>query len=454
MINSIIQSIIENKDFLEKSLENSIKNNEISMFSRDLRKVFDEAGRKTIVGILEAVDKILFENQRRKLEYETKDLRKRTIITEYGNIEYIRRYYRSRITKEYVYLTDEKLGIEKNERITKDVESKIIENAHDMSYSKAGKKAVNEEIISPTTVMKKLRKEELKVEIQEEKKQIKRIYIEADEDHVTERGNKVGMPKLIYVHEGNYTKGNRHILRNVHYIGCLGKNSEELWIEVAEYIDKKYDVKNIERVYIGGDGASWIKEGLNWIEKSKFVLDKFHLLKYVNQATVDFPQYRSKIWYNINIYDPISLENIFKEIIKKTADEKRREKVKDSWKYIKNQWEGIEIYETEGKYLKGCSAEGHISHVYADRMSSRPRTWCDEGIDKMSRLRVFVSNGGKIYEELIKRKKINTKLKKYDKIIARNIKTDVEEAKTYTFEIEKTGMHSNIRKILSKIMYG
>ena len=59
MINSIIQSIIENKDFLEKSLENSIKNNEISIFSRDLRKVFDEAGRKTIVGILETVDKII-----------------------------------------------------------------------------------------------------------------------------------------------------------------------------------------------------------------------------------------------------------------------------------------------------------------------------------------------------------------------------------------------------------
>ena len=60
----------------------------------------------------------------------------------------------------------------------------------------------------------------------------------------------------------------------------------------------------------------------------------------------------------------------------------------------------------------------------------------------------------KSLEKLIKRKKINTKLKKYDKIIARNIKTDVEEAKTYTFEIEKTGMHSNIRKILSRIMYG
>ncbi len=100
-----------------------------------------------------------------------------------------------------------------------------------------------------------------------------------------------------------------------------------------------------------------------------------------------------------------SLENSIKNN-RKTEDDKRKEKVKDSWKYIKNQWDGIEIYETEGKYLKGCSAEGHISHVYADRMSSRPRTWCDDGIDKMSRLRVFVSNGGKIYEELIKKKKI------------------------------------------------
>lgn len=99
------------------------------------------------------------------------------------------------------------------------------------------------------------------------------------------------------------------------------------------------------------------------------------------------------------------------------------------------QWKGIEIYETDGKYLKGCSAEGHISHVYADRMSSRPRTWCDDGIDKMSRLRVFVSNGGKIYEELIKRKKINTKLKEYDKIIERHIKNVVIEEKHYTLSL-------------------
>ena len=453
MINSIIQIIIENKDFLEKSLEESVKASEISMFSKDLRKVFDEAGRKTLVGILESIDTVLFESTKRKQEYETKDLRTRTLMTDYGNIEYIRRYYRNKKTKEYVYLADEKMGIEKNERIMKDVESKIIEFAHDISYAKTGKQVVGNEIISPTTVMEKVRREELKVETKEEKKQIKRLYIEADEDHVSERNKKIGMPKLVYIHEGSYRKGNRNILKNIHYIGCLGKNSEELWLEVAEYIDKKYDMKNIEKIYISGDGAKWIKEGLNWIDKSEFVLDKFHLLKYINQATVEFPEYRSKLWYNINIYDPISVENIFKEIIRKTEDEKRKEKVIYSYKYVMNQWSGIEIYEKDGKYLKGCSAEGHISHVYADRMSSRPRTWSDDGIDKMSRLRTFKSNGGNVYEKLIKNKKVNKKLKKYDKIIARNIKKDVVNLTEMRIPVMYKGERTGTRELLKNILY-
>ena len=96
MINSIIQIIIENKDFLEKSLEESVKASEISMFSKDLRKVFDEAGRKTLVGILESIDTVLFESTKRKQEYETKDLRNRRLMTDYGNIEYLRRYYRNK----------------------------------------------------------------------------------------------------------------------------------------------------------------------------------------------------------------------------------------------------------------------------------------------------------------------------------------------------------------------
>ena len=45
-----------------------------------------------------------------------------------------------------------------------------------------------------------------------------------------------------------------------------------------------------------------------------------------------------------------------------------------------------------------CSAEGHVSHILADRMSSRPLGWSKTGADKMSRLRIYERNGGSMLE--------------------------------------------------------
>lgn len=45
-----------------------------------------------------------------------------------------------------------------------------------------------------------------------------------------------------------------------------------------------------------------------------------------------------------------------------------------------------------------CSAEGHVSHIFADRMSSRPLGWSKIGADKMSRLRVYYYNKGNMLE--------------------------------------------------------
>jgi hypothetical protein len=42
--------------------------------------------------------------------------------------------------------------------------------------------------------------------------------------------------------------------------------------------------------------------------------------------------------------------------------------------------------------IKGCSAEGHVSHVLSDRMSSRPMGWSRQGCDKMSQLRAYYYN--------------------------------------------------------------
>jgi len=455
MIESILQVIIKNKEKIEKSFKESIENNEITMFSRKLKEILDDAGKQGLINAIENVDEAFFKSPKRKKEYEVKERSNKHLLTEFGNIEFTVRYYQNRKTKEYLHLATEKLGIEKYSRIDTNVESKIIEFSNDISYSKSGRKAVNNENLSKTTVMKKVRKRELKVKTEEEKLNRKILYIEADEDHVSTVGDKISMPKLIYVHEGRITMGKRNVLKSVHYIGCLGKNSEEVWLEVAEYIANKYNSAVLETVYLSGDGASWIKEGLNWIEKSKFVLDKFHLMKYINSATMEQKEYRSKIWYSINVGDNISVENIFKELIEITENKQKKEVIRETLKYILNQWEGIEIYTTEGSNLIGCSAEGHISHVFADRMSSRPRTWSEDGIDKMSRLRTFTANRGNVYEELIKNKKENKKLERYDKIIKKHIKQNVPNGDTgLKLPIIEYGKVSGTRAILENLLYG
>lgn len=47
------------------------------------------------------------------------------------------------------------------------------------------------------------------------------------------------------------------------------------------------------------------------------------------------------------------------------------------------------------KLLSGCSAEGHVSHVLSDRMSSRPMGWSQTGADRMSKLRGYEKNHGR-----------------------------------------------------------
>ena len=252
------------------------------------------------------------------------------------------------------------------------------------------------------------------------------LYIDADEDHVALQDGRNVEPKLIYVHEGYVDDTEkRKKLRNVKYFTALQGNTEDLWLEVADYIDKKYNVEKIDKIYLSGDGAWWIKEGLNWIPKSKYVLDYFHLSKYVRVAIAQKPEYTMELWKNINKRDKKETMKLLSKIIKETEIETKKEAIKNVKKYITRNWEGIENrYEKE--YI-GCSAEGHISHIIADRMSSRPLGWCELGADQMVRLRVYIANGGKV-SELLKRKEISKRKNKNDiKINYRSVNKKVQE---------------------------
>jgi len=200
--------------------------------------------------------------------------------------------------------------------IDKEVKIKLVENAINMSYEESSKITCPEKV-SRQTVLNAIRQVgevEIKKEVKEKRK-VRVLYIEADEDHVALQDRKKEMPRLVYIHEGRQSKNGRNELKNVYYKAYVGVEAEEIWIDVANYVNDNYEIESIEKIYIAGDGARWIKEGIGWVPKAKFVLDRYHLNKYVIRRTAKREKYRVKIWEAINEGDKKAIREIFKELL-------------------------------------------------------------------------------------------------------------------------------------------
>ena len=442
---SIIQKIYEkNNKILKEGLKDVLNGADVSSLTGAIKDFTDILGKELFSEIVTQIENLVFEDSKRKNQYESVRFAEKSLVTKNGKTKFERRYYKDNETGENVCLTDRVLGLEKGERIDKKVKSEIIERANDQSYNKSGKMVVPGLEISATTVMRNVRKNEWKMNIEErsEEKKIKSkyIYIQVDEDHVKQRNKKgctISKIITIYTRKRTLTKPDRipevkqvrkELVDKFTFSG-LYKDTQEMWEDVAYYIDCTYKKDEIENIFIMGDGASYIKAGVEWIDKAVFVLDLFHLEKYINHLNYD-EYLKSKLQEAIDQYDPISTENIMNEAIKKIKKEikedeelgrntnrlkNRLKKIENTKTYLMNQWSGIEAHDKYKDKLTGCCQEGQVHHTLSERMSTDAKVWCEEGIDEMSQLRAFTQNGGNVYQKIID---ISTQEKRNKKIEA------------------------------------
>ena len=405
---------------IEKIIESFVaEKKDLADLVLGLQESLFELGRNIVAEVLEDMDEYLRNSAERKKKYEVIRKDPNTLLTSFGTVTYRRTYYKPKAGGHRKYLVDELAGIKPHERVSADVVINAIEEATQSSYRKAGAKAAYDSEISKQAVMNKVHEIEV-VDAplpKKEKRAVRVLYIEADEDHVSlqnKGGNgrrKAGMsmPKLVYLHEGideEKSTKKRAMLKNVRYFGGDIK-SEDLWLKVAQYIDEQYIEERIETIYISGDGASWIRQGLQWIPKSRFVLDNHHMNKYIRMATTHLAD---SCWYNslqdaIGWPDKKKTAEVFDRVMKLTETDTKKEAVREAKRYILNNWDGIEIKEERAGEIVGCSAEGHVSHVLSERLSSRPKGWSKVGADQMARLRIYKWNGGKIYDLVMGQKK-------------------------------------------------
>ena len=195
--------------------------------------------------VIEYAEEEIFKLKERKEQYESLEKDERSVVSIFGEINYKRRYYRNKANDKKVYLLDELIGIKPKQRLLEDVKERLIKEAIDTSYEKAGNKAAYGVKISKQEVKNEIESLDLEKNFYKEKaikKQVKNVYIIADEDHVHLQKGGIEEPRMVIVYDNILELGKRVELKNKRHFGGLYKGKiHDLWDEVSLYIEENYD---------------------------------------------------------------------------------------------------------------------------------------------------------------------------------------------------------------------
>lgn len=317
----------------------------------------------------------------------------RRIQTKIGEISFKRTYYRNSETHEYAYLADQTIGLDAYTHVSSGLGLALVEAAKDLSYQKACKQVYNGSL-SRQTVMHKIRQSTAEAEPDAAvKRQTANLHVDADEAHVTLVGGHKSIVPLISVYEGIEKQGKRGKCREIFHISEYGKKTDEIWEETLNRIERKYDLSGT-KIYLHGDGGSWIQTGLDWLPNAVFVLDKYHKNKAIKTMTAGFDKSTRKS-FNKEIRTALTTEDtrFFDELTQSIASQQpdRNEKIMDAANYLKSFAQGISICEHDEEANNGGATEPHVSHMLAGRLSSRPMKWSKATLERFAP--ILVSDG-------------------------------------------------------------
>ena len=400
---------------------------DFSTFVKNVDQTMRRLSVNLVEDVMEKTEESIFNSPHRKANYRIQRSNDEKVIsTILGDVTLNRRYYQHKKHANFIYLLDDFLGLEPHQRIDGSLEEDILRKASEMSYQKTIDSYENVGIHSRMTVKNIVHKHEAKSNDLPtgEKRGVPYLYVEADEDHVAYQDGTNQEIKLVYVHEGykeKKSKKERAQLKITRRFAGRYKDTEELWEDVNYFIEEQYDTLKVRQIYLSGDGAHWIKKGLDYLPaKTKFVLDPFHVSQSLKRASVGVPEVFSTLhtWVRNNRLD--FLENYFDvRLADDQLSESSRKLLTSQRTYLRRHWEAIQS-QKDHHYIS-CSAEGHVSHYLSARLSSRPMGWSNTGADHMAKLRMYILNNGSLtalIENKVKKRRKERKIQQLDRRVS------------------------------------
>ena len=409
IINYQYGKIIKNciKNAFSKNIELTNMKNYLDFFNY-LDGFLLEIVKKSMIDSFELIDYEFKHTRRRKQLYYTKGSYSRTIMTLFGEITFNREYYVPKDGSSCgFYYVDKLFNLPKRDYYDPMIKALIIEKSAKFSYIQSGKivgdmignkfKSMTESLysrISRQTVYNVIKHADMEYLFDDVKDDVETLYIQLDEKWVYTQGNNHKMKEIkaavVYTNIKEEYNGRNKLVNR--YVITSDKSANDIRQKLLDYIVHTYNVDSIKNIIISGDGANWIKmtsidfaiqKGI----KSVFVLDRFHMYQAINHISKD-----EDIKYYLREYLKLPRTKSFKELCNVLIIEnphrediitKNRDYILSNWKYIKHQ---------SNPLFKGCSMEGHISHVLAALFTSRPKAHSLHMITKRLRIRELLTN--------------------------------------------------------------
>jgi len=378
-------------------------------------------GLEMIRESMETIDQMLCDSSLRRKSWTVEAHHTKTLTTSLGNVTFQRTLFLNKKTKKRTCLLDQIMGLRPGQRLTEDTIAGILEEAVQTSYEKGARQASLTAQVSRQTVKNKIHSLEFPQDfaIPGNRKKAECLYIDADEDHVAlqfrekkgdlvkaENGAKNNglITKLVYVYEGKENEtlhGKRKVLKNCHYFCGVNTDKENLkfWDDIYHYLEKNYDLEYVKKIYLNADGGSWIKAGMRRMNGVSYVLDGFHLEKYLLKLVSFLPKKeQGDVLEKLRETIRNKTKAEFKELVSQQKGRlpkwRNPVRLEEAQEYILSNWMAAKTRLRHKNGVLGSSTESHVSHVLSARMSSRPMGWSRKGASKMAELRAYASNGG------------------------------------------------------------
>jgi len=406
----------------------------LDKMTSDLKIISDNMAVQTLAAFIESADKSICEAKKERKQDGVKVHQRnvsRTLFTALGNFTYGRTYFDTVFGK--VFLLDNILGVNPYDRIDAGISAELVNTAAMHSYGRSASIVAGDNVSRQSAWNKAMNTGEVAYIPERVEHTPETLHIFADEDHVSLQDSTGTILPLITVCSGKQSvcKGRNELIEPFHVQG-YGVDKETLWDYVYALCAVKFDMDLVDNVFIYGDGATWIKGGLDVFPTAVYSLDSFHFRKRMRSLfSGDIgSKYTLRAFASVTNDDKDSFAATAKAMSAALLDTmpegnqkaRKAERVDDNIKYILNNWDAIQNSRLPG--VIGSCTEAMVSHVLSERFSRNPMGWSKKGLSKLAMVRVLVLNGGEVtpadtisWKHSDKRNRVADKVEKYDNIV-------------------------------------